>query len=300
MEEEEEEEERFFTFCLSSPQLPFEPCAGMIHLSLCILNLVHLSKKLGRIPLLFPPRLTLHPSHNNFNILPEDTLWAKYFEIPDDIFEDVPLYNRITTPISSAFHCSASTPLEELKDIKNKFLVVHFFDGWCQETEDAGKRCDCASPKVLGNNGTGWDRLLLRNFLGPSFSVRRYAEEISRRYHPFTILHVRRGDLLEDHSLVEKIERITHPENISAVLNSFTSCRNVIIMTNEEDINWKDKLRHRLTQYNTLYEEEMVKEKEDSFYTYEVMRTLGDLASFRIITIKNPFKKPAISLDKFF
>lgn len=112
-----------------------------------------------------------------------------------------------------------------------------------------------------------WERkkiAYLNGYRHPTSNIlKKYANKIISELNlkNFTFVHIRRGDFLDNRILAppEGTRPYTSPEFISKFIKSKTENNKIFIATNENDLNYKNKLVDLLENYEIIFEHMMFK-----------------------------------------
>ena len=275
---------------------------GLVHVRMCLQNLVILGRQSHRVAVCFPPWMYLSPHHNDGHYIGDDVEWDRYFDLSAYIERGdiAPLDYKVhmTSPhrghVPTGKFIQPDTPVKKMKADSHPLLVMHCFHGWGKKGEEYG--WNCAGEELGDGAGHGWQRDIPHLPFPPSASVKDHAKAAAKEIgDDFMMMHVRRGDVLTDPEgywdvTMKNMNRITSSKFISQFLRRrrIPADKNIFVMTNEIDPHHFQELVRAYP--NTKLETEVkylvdLKAKyKDNFLVYEIVRYLSKLASLRIAT----------------
>ena len=205
-------------------------CPGFMHIGRCFAALIFLAQRLGRVAVLPPPWLLLHPSHNGMQPIEEDVNWDRYFDLSQLVAAGIvadPSLRLHAYPAAATCHrerhgrpvssCATTwgavtnssvvpphTPWRALLASPERVVTLELRRGW-GDPQDPRPATDCMrvsadrqQRSALGGGGycTAAYVSRLASSLAPSRKVVTAAARLVRRLgggRTLSVVHVRRG-----------------------------------------------------------------------------------------------------------
>jgi hypothetical protein len=269
-------------------------CPGFMHIAKCLSTLILLARRVGRMAVLPPPWVLLHPSHNGHQPLGEEVGWDRYFDFSHLVAAGVVadptlrLHHRSATGRPYVANGSAippQTPWRTISALQERVVTLELRKGWggprnprpstdCFRVAGGGVHGEGQS--VLGGGGfcTPGDVVQLADAFAPSSEVVRAASAIMQQLGGFrsvAVVHIRRGRTKSFSAGGQyrgipgpQVMAATSPQGIARLLanapaGSLLQSINatLLFMTNEDRPAYFDEVRQLLPDRKLVFENEM-------------------------------------------
>jgi len=246
-----------------------------------LIPLINIGYKTNRKVILPPPWLCLLDKHNNNKKIDKTSNWNEYYDIGNNYKDDSVLTfndNGSITTNKSVIYLSAI-------GIRNNTLDLTRFN------QDLIVLTNATVPNFPFYTEIPFNNTLNIVFK-PSYLIKNCVRNILIRNNlvenSYTFIHLRRGDMLDNHSLIppKGSRPFTNPHCIAYFLKNNTANLNIIISTNEKDVEYKKAIRKLLNDRNIFFEEELFSNLPDynNYIIYQICDELANQSKINVVT----------------
>ena len=257
---------------------------------------------------LFPePWMSLYKGHNNGKLINKNNTWQNYLNLdnvkhlhknPPFTFSENGDINLNNTGLSIGYYPS-NIPLQYINPQYDIVVLVNY------EDKDSGLYIHSYLQYRKNNLSYSKYRFQISN------TLKNYTQQIINELEleNYIFIHIRRGhalniihwcpphgtkgctspDFISNFVKNELINELKNDENQIQLKN-----KTIIIATDEEDKNYKIQLKSKITDYNLIFEEDIIQKlpediKNDNMCIYLIMHEFAKRAKINVGTITNGY-----------
>jgi hypothetical protein len=258
--------------------------AGLRHVEhgflIPLINIGYLTKRKVIFP---PPWLCLLAKHNNNKKIDKISEWNEYYDIGNNYKDD----NILAFNNNGSITTYKSVKYLSVENIRNNTINLNNFP------EDIIVLTNIQTQKFPVYHELPFDnrlKIVFKSSYLVKNCVRNILFENNLLTNNYTFIHLRRGDMLDNDILIppKGSRTITNPYCIAYFLKNKISNINIIISTNEKDVEYKKTIRNLVNDKHIFFEEELFRNLPDfnNYIFYQICNELANQSNVNVVTHK--------------